>query len=241
MITEEISFKWTKEFSYFLGYLWSDGFVERKRIGIQIIKNDALNIINDIQKIDFLNICTYNRSPKNRQPQMVIYFCNVKFYDGFISKYYINKSENAPVTLLQNIPNELKRYFYLGLIDGDGCFYISKNFITKQFYITSSYTQDWSHIENLFKELNITKYEIRQTEEKNGNKSSYIRIKKYDEIKALYDYLYPDKYEIGLNRKYNKCKLIIEHKPKQLNNTNKIDQIDLLNKINYRCPVKVRT
>ena len=58
-------------------------------------------------------------------------------------------------------------------------------------------------------------------------KCSYIRIKKYDEILKLYNYLYPNKYEIGLKRKYNKCKSIIENKPKNSSNKSKIDSKEL--------------
>ena len=78
---------------------------------------------DDIKKIDFLKICTMKRQRKNRKPQMSIYFCNSSFYDIFQNKYFINKSESAPLDILKIIPVDLKRYFYLGLIDGDGCFY----------------------------------------------------------------------------------------------------------------------
>jgi hypothetical protein len=30
---------------YYLGFLWSDGFVERTRIGIEILEDDAKTII----------------------------------------------------------------------------------------------------------------------------------------------------------------------------------------------------
>ena len=230
--TNSFKFIYNKYFTYFLGFLWSDGFIERQKIGIEVNEDDALNIIEDIKKIDFLKICTMNRHRKNRKPQMTIYFCNVKFYDKYIVNYFIDKSESSPFKLINNIPENLRRYFYLGLIDGDGCFYISKNFKTKQFYITSSYNQDWTYIEDLFKDINITQYEIRRVISNKGDKSSFIRIKKYNEILKLHNYLYPELYEIGLKRKYNKCKLILENKPICDNNTSKLDIKILENKIN---------
>jgi hypothetical protein len=54
MINKEIVF--TREFVYFLGFLWSDGYIERKRTMLEIIEEDVKNIIQDIRKIDFLNM-----------------------------------------------------------------------------------------------------------------------------------------------------------------------------------------
>lgn len=220
----------SKEFAYFLGFLWSDGFIERKRTILEILEDDAQQIVEDIKRIDFLNICTMKRTRKNRKPQMSIYFCNTSFYDNFQSKHFIDKSQSSPISLIEIIPENLIRYFYLGLIDGDGCFYLHKTM--RQFYITSSYNQDWNHVVNLFKKLNINQYEIRQIQNKNGNKSSYIRVKKYEEIKNLFNYLYPNGYDIGLKRKFLKCKEIVDSPPKYSSNKSKISKDDLIGKIN---------
>lgn len=224
--------KWTRESAYFFGYLWSDGFIERKRTILEISEDDALDIIEDINKIDFLKINTSRRIRKNRKPQMSIYFCDVKFYDSFQKLHYIDKSNRSPIDLISEIPEDLKRYFFLGLIDGDGCFYISKDRRVKQFYVTSSYDQDWSHMISLFNILLIDQYEIRKNISKNGNRSSYIRIKKWSEIESLHNFLYPFGYEIGLKRKFNKCKLIIDNKPNRPSNKSKIDIEDLKKQIN---------
>ena len=37
--------KYDKNFVYYLGFLWSDGFVERTRIGIEILEDDAKTIV----------------------------------------------------------------------------------------------------------------------------------------------------------------------------------------------------
>lgn len=223
--------KYDKNFVYYLGFLWSDGFIERTRVGIEILEDDAVTIVDNICKIDFLKICTMKRHRKDRRPQMTIYFCNTKIYDSYFSKYFINKSISSPIELIKLIPDNLKRYFYLGLIDGDGCFYFNEKNKIRQFYVTSSFDQDWSHMINLFNEINVTQYEIRKVENKNGNKSSYIRIKKYDEILKLFNYLYPNNYEFGLKRKYDKCKLIIDTKITRSNNKSKICIEKLTNKI----------
>jgi hypothetical protein len=84
---------------------------------------------------------------------------------------------------------------------------------------------------NLFKEIDIKQHEIRRVENKNGNKSSYIRVKKYDEIKKLFSYLYPSAYEFGLKRKFEKCKLIVDTGIKNNRNKSKISTEELTNKI----------
>jgi len=228
---------YSKYFSYFLGFLWSDGFIERKRVGIEILEDDAITILGDIEKISFLKICTMRRHRKDRRPQMTIYFCSVSFYDIFISKYFHNKSHSSPDNLLNSIPDNLKRFFYQGLIDGDGCFYFNEKNKLRQFYITSCYDQDWSHMEKLFISLNIEQYEIRRIVNKNGNRSSFIRVKKYNEIESIYNYLYPNGYEIGLKRKFDKCKEIVDNKPKNSSNKSKIDIDDLRKNIESGLPI----
>lgn len=223
--------KYDKNFVYYMGFLWSDGFVERNRIGIEILREDASVIIDDISNIEFLKICTMSRHRKGRRPQMTIYFCNTKIYDSYFSKYFINKSIDSPIPLLEVIPNNLKRYFYLGLIDGDGCFYFNEKNKIRQFCVTSSIDQDWSHMVSLFDSIDIKQYEIRKVENKKGNKSSFIRIKKYSEIEKLYNYLYPIGYELGLKRKFDKCKIIIDYGVSNNSNKSKLSIIDLINKI----------
>ena len=224
-------------FTYFLGFLWSDGYVERYRTILEILEDDALEIVDNIKSIDFLNIHTSRRARKNRRPQISIYFCDSKFYDNYQSKYFLNKSVKSPLDLINDIPKHLVRYFYLGLIDGDGCFYFNKKSKTRQFCVSSTYEQDWSHMENLFNSLNISQYEIRRIVNKNGNKSSVIRVKKHNEIESLYKYLYPNGYEIGLKRKYDKCSEIVDNPPKNSSNKSKIDLKEL--KMNIESGMKI--
>lgn len=223
---KKIEIVYTREFVYFLGILWSDGFIERSRAVLEIVEEDALQIVNDIKKIDFLNICTMRRERKNRRPQMSIYFCNTKFYDSYLGEHFINKSIRSPNSLIEEIPNDLKRYFFLGLVDGDGCFYFNKK--TRQFYITSSYDQDWSHIINLFNSIDVEQYEVKKVVNKKGNRSSYIRVKKHDEINNIFNFLYPIGYEMGLKRKFLKCKDIIDNPPKYSSNKSKINLDELM-------------
>jgi hypothetical protein len=109
---------------------------------------------------------------------------------------------------LSKIPNELKHYFFRGLIDGDGSFYFKD--YTRQFALTSSYEQDWDYFERLCEYLGI-KYKIKRVinfnkKTKKENKSSVLRILGKEIIK-LGEYIYKGD-DFGLSRKINKYKKI---------------------------------
>ena len=104
----------------------------------------------------------------------------------------------------------MKHYFFLGLIDGDGCFYINKKQYTYQFILSSTYDQDWSYMINLCEKLNISKYRIDHKKNKN-NQSSSFRICRKNDIKILGYYIYQNFFldQIGLKRKNEKFNEII--------------------------------
>lgn len=118
----------------------------------------------------------------------------------------------------------------MGLIDGDGCFYISKDKKVKHFSITSTITQDWKYMINLFETLNIKKYLISKKVNKKG-KSSSVRIANYNDNLKLHNYIYPNGFEMGLRRKYKKSKSIVDNKPKYTLNNSDISKSELINKI----------
>lgn len=53
----------------------------------------------------------------------------------------------------------------------------------------------------------------------------------YDDIDKLFKYLYPSGYELGLKRKFEKCKDIVDNPPKYSMNMDKIDKDDLICKL----------
>ncbi len=100
-------------------------------------------------------------------------------------------------------------YFLRGLIDGDGCFYQSKDRKTNQFSICSGLAQNWSSILEYFKSHLIKCY-LQQETRSNGNSCSKLRIFGKANIAKLDRLIYfPEYDEIGLSRKFDKCKSIL--------------------------------
>lgn len=217
-----MSVSWNKYLSYYLGFLYADGSIDKYRASIELIKEDMESVQEYFEKSG-LEFSQYDRNRKNRKSQRSLWICDKEFSNFLIEDLkYRDKSKLPPN--IELIPKEYFRYFILGFIDGDGCYYLSKDGITKQVYITSSYEYDWSMVENLFQKLDIN-YKISRVvnNKEKGYKSSFIRIIRYDSIKNLYKYLYPNGYEMGLKRKYDKLINIISNKPKTTPNRDKLN------------------
>lgn len=202
-----------ENFAYVLGYLWGDGYIHYggkngiNFISMEINKNDGEEIKEIMFKI--ANWKIYYRIRKNKQPQINFHLSNKKFIEYLISLNF-NKKSHIKHSIIEKISKENKKYFYLGLSDADGCFYINKKNYNYQYSISSSYDQDWIYLENLFKELKI-KYKINKIKNKksNGNyhKSSNIRISNKKDIIKFGEFIYSGNIK-GLTRKYNIYKKI---------------------------------
>lgn len=201
--------------AYLLGFIWSDGFLQRNKsgscshIGIKINETDMghlKEIFNNIGKWNY-HTRKYGNNWKN---SVSIMTNNKRIYDFLIENDYDKKSHVSPYKILNKIPDNLKPCFYLGVIDGDGCFYYYKSKTGSkitQFTLASSYEQDWSYMEDLCKLLEI-KYSINKVSRINKktnklNSSSQFRITNKPGIIKLGEFIYNNKF-LGLNRKWLK-------------------------------------
>lgn len=208
----------TKEVAYFLGYFWADGHVPHKKkrngipsISMSISTEDCNCITDTINLIGDWNYYSLKQR-KNGKPMTRITTCNTRISNFLIEHDFHLKSKSNPCKILSKIPNDLKKYFFRGLSDGDGCIYHrnTKNSKRITFSISSSYSCDWNFIEEICEKLNI-KYTISRRVRKNGSGSEIIMNNK--NAKIFCDYIY-DGYQIdniGLTRKLEKYKLITNH------------------------------
>lgn len=206
----------SKEVSYLLGLIWSDGYIKHYNsnfdVVLTMVEDDINNIKNTLDKIGKWNYNLIKKQKDSWKNTIRVSTNNKRIYNTLFNFDFTKKSKVSPDKLLSEIPKELHNYFYLGVIDGDGCFYYKKlkNSTIRQFSISSTYEQDWSYIERLFNLLNI-KFSIGRYLKKDGKSSySYIRVTNKKDINLLGNFIYKDGKNIGLLRKYEKYLQIIK-------------------------------
>ena len=199
------------EIVYFLGLFWADGYMFQSKngynsnIGIGLVKEDMEELEIHLDKIGVWNKRISDKKNVSSWRQTKSLLTNNKRIYNFLTEMdFKEKSYKSADKISNIIPKELRHYFFRGLIDGDGCFYISKNKKQKQFTISSSIGQDWGYVIKLFNKLNVLKYGI------NKNTGSNIRVVNKIDIIKLGDYIYQnyEKDKIGLSRKYEKYLMI---------------------------------
>jgi len=134
------------------------------------------------------------------------------------------KSKNPPEIILNKIPKDLHRYFFLGFFDGDGCLYHNKgrNCFTLSF--TGPKEQDWRFVEELLKSLQIKYGIIRRShvsKEGTTQSNSFISIQNWSGIKKALEFLYNGT-DLGLSRKraiYEKFLLLEKSSSRRKTNT----------------------
>lgn len=205
----------TPEIIYFLGLLWSDGYLYDNgkgsyNISIGIAEEDMLTIESHLDKIGkWTKRVNKNKKISTWKPTKTIMTNNKRIFDFLSENGYKSKSTTSADKIISKIPKNLLHYFFRGLSDGDGCFYIHKSRTTqRQFSISSTTEQDWSYMENLFSDLGI-KYSISVQK---GGSGSQIRITNKDGIILLGEFIYKSycSDKIGLKRKYDKyCEIVL--------------------------------
>ncbi len=221
------------EFAYFLGFLWGDGHIRKNYnakntsfstlIQLAIQKEDGLEIASIFKNLDFVKI--HERTPKNRKTVLFYHIFSREIYEWLDSFGYSAKSWESPKKLLKKIPDHLKPLWYRGLIDADGSFNFrrqslgklkNKPYMSCCLSIFSGIEQDWTYMENLYKELDI-KYNIekriRKISKNKTHHSSQINISKRKDILRFCQYIYKNREtdKIGLERKWKKFKAMEEY------------------------------
>lgn len=212
----------TKEIAYILGFIWADGCVEKAkngnwyRLSIECVASD-LETIKDI----FLSVpVKWNISQRTRKhwkPQMCFRTSDREFCQFLLANDYHVKSSCSAEKILSQIHPNLHLYFFRGLCDGDGCFYVEKKLNKTtirrplmNFTIASSFSQDWTYCANLCNSLGIEFTVRRSVLKKSRSTGSTFSIQKPIEIIKFGDYIYQN-YEldkIGFPRKYEKYNLM---------------------------------
>lgn len=215
----------TPEKAYLLGFIWSDGWLRNASsktysVGIEIVSEDMIKLKPIFDKSCVWRECSRHRP--NRRPQTCCSFTNRQIHKFLVKCDYLEKSIKSADKILKIIPMRLRKYFYRGVFDGDGCFYHGKTNCS-QMSVAGSYNQNWKYWIQLFNQLGV-KYQIKRREQKQKGKihrSSIIRITNKLDIVKFGQYLYGNSFDgIGLQRKYDKYQVIYHRllqSPRQIN------------------------
>ncbi len=195
--------------SYILGLLWADGYINNKegqrQVKLTTTFPDAEYFIELFNKTGewskYFHIYKNNPSWRKR--------CDISTHNELLcnflqSKDYLIKTNASADKILEVIPDNLKHYWFLGLLDGDGCIVVDKKYKCYSIIFCSSYEQNWNYLEKLLNQLNI-KFSIHKQLTQKGN-SSKVKISNRKDCIKLLDYFYEnyEKDNIGLKRKHLK-------------------------------------
>lgn len=192
----------TPESCYVLGLLHADGNITKDYIGLTLVSTDGANVFPTLQKCG--SWLKYERHRHNWQPSTDYRINSRLLVKSFNELFdFQNKSNKFSIDFLSTI--SYRQMFVRGFFDGDGCWYINRKNHLRQFSVSAHFNFDWSTIVPLLPNLNYT---INHAGASKKHKSSQIRIANKDGVKQLYEYVYQDFPEIGINRKRlsaNKC------------------------------------
>lgn len=204
-ITEKIN-KYT---AYILGLLWADGNIYKNRITIEAKKSDMDMIQEIFNKTGKWNVYHRKIRKMSKSDMICLYTSNKDLYNFLLSCDYGPNNKTSAHKILNIIPAQLHKYWFRGLICGDGCFFVDTKTKRKSFTLAGPYNQNWNYFISILKKLDINKYSIKSQKTTKGSYSNIV-IQNYDGIIKLGKYIY-DEFEldkIGIERKYNKFILI---------------------------------
>jgi hypothetical protein len=196
----------TPESSYILGLMWADGTLGKNDYSCSITGiSEDIDTLHDIFKATG-SWGVYVRPAKGVRKQQTTFQYNSKTFHSFLkSKNYHIKSAESAIEILQHIPIQLQCYWWRGFFDGDGCIHINKN---TQLFFTGSINQCWDYFELLPFNLN---WKLIQKKTSNGNYSRML-IQSKSSVLQFFKFIYSDKLNIGLSRKYSKLNSLTKRK-----------------------------
>ena len=204
----KLDMDYSPENMYFWGFLWADGHVSLKNITFSIIKTDMDDIINSIPNLEFFKIYNfhYKSATRNSKPQTTIHINNKNYYNFLIKNGYKNKTD-----LGKDILNNKNFYMWLrGFIDGDGCWYLNTKHYIKQFVLSGKKDQNWNFVTNCFDNIDVKYHILNRFHVTSNSNSSVVRTSDKNSIKNIYNFVYQDRLDIGLKRKQNKARDILD-------------------------------
>jgi hypothetical protein len=193
-----------KEACYILGLVWADGYLVNRgknkyKISIEMKEEDLSLLLPVFEMFGKWNIS--KRVRPNRKPQLTLSISNKELYLFLELHGYCNKKISS-TKILENMTEDLQRYWIRGFFDGDGCCYINKNLFLYQISFAGQYEQDWSFLQPL---NNVIPFTVTRRVQHEKSRSSFVRFQGKEKVSLFANFIYPDLiFDFGLQRKFNK-------------------------------------
>lgn len=201
----------TEEKAYFLGLMYSDGNVSSRGTTIKItLHNQDIDILQKLSNIiygfDYVkehkHTIPYNDGTPKIYNTLYIVSKEMKEDLGNLgcvpNKTFVIDFPNNTI-----VPENLKRHFIRGYLDGDGS-------ISKYPFLWVNFSGNEKFINGLNDYLTKTNNIKSKLRNKKNTKNYSFDIRSYDNIIKFLDYIYEDS-KIHLNRKYDKYLKLKEH------------------------------
>lgn len=192
--------------AYALGLLWADGYISERHIKLSNKQDDGVYFLPWLLQTGAWSHCINKTTKLGWSDQLAINTTNRGLAEYLRSLHYGPHDRKTAAKVLSTLPSNLIRFWLLGLIDGDGCFYYQEKQKLRQFQITSSIDQDWTPIEEILTSLGISFSVDRRITKKDGKRRSNIRVFGGTNLEKLGNFIYQsiELDGIGLPRKYAK-------------------------------------
>jgi len=200
----------TPDKAYILGWIISDGYVNKNKLVFNLKDLDILETIKHIlgstHKITTTNVL--DKRTNKIYTGYSLQICSKKIVSS-LNKLGIHQAKSFTVDL-PKIPNKLYQHLIRGIFDGDGYIGIGKTVVGELYPRFSIIVSEKLYISlnDVFKKINLTYKKPQIVSKKNGNTILKIMLYKKSDLEIFFKYIYPTNNVTKLNRKYEKVKKI---------------------------------
>lgn len=189
--------------SYFLGWMYSDGYIMNKGFGLTVSYKDGYILDYLKSDIEYKGRLYIKKENKSSKPCISLIISCKKLRKDIISKGVIPK-KSLILKFPEFIDNKLTPHFIRGLFDGDGCIYVTKN--ERKIIVSYIGTEDMCKGVQKVLEINDIKSSGIY---KRGNISTLVYASK-NSVEKLYTYIYKDQ-NMCLMRKKEKLEKFFDN------------------------------
>lgn len=196
--------------AYYLGLIWGDGhLIPNVGLDLRVREDDGDEFYRMIKVLGKFALTSYTEKTYGTKVKgMRLNFKKLAVYLQDLD--FGLKSTVSPTKILSKIPIDLHKFFWLGFLDADGCFFVGDGDTKLDF--SGSYNQDWTDLIKCLDSLRVFS-QYRQADRGEKGRESSVSVYSRFDINQVGEYLYST-YEqdgIGLPRKYQKYLQIKDH------------------------------